>query len=60
MYYELFKILSIEVNPIPIKALMNYKGLNVGLYRLPLDIIDENNLKALIYVYEGTQRNRYH
>ena len=60
MYYELFKILSVEVNPIPIKALMNYKGLNVGLYRLPLDIIDENNLKTLIYVYEGNQRNRYH
>ena len=60
IYHDLFKTLSIEVNPIPIKALMNWKGLNVGLYRLPLDIMNEKNLKILIQVYENTQRNRYH
>ena len=51
-YYELFKTIFIETNPIPIKALMNYVGLNVGLYRLPLDKISEVNLEKLIKIYK--------
>ena len=60
MYNNLFKALSLEVNPIPIKALMNYKGLNVGLYRLPLDKMSQNNYQFLVKIYEDTLRNRYH
>lgn len=59
-YYDLFKILSIDINPIPIKALMNYTGLNVGLCRLPLDKLDDINFKKVIYTFENTQSNRYH
>ncbi len=54
-YHDLFKSLSIEVNPIPIKTLMNYIGLDVGLYRLPLDVMDENNYRSLIDIYEKNQ-----
>lgn len=54
-YYELFKAIFIEVNPIPIKALMNYKGMNVGLYRLPLEKMDNDNYKKLIFEYEKSR-----
>lgn len=57
-YYELFKVLSIEVNPIPIKELMNYVGLNVGLGRLPLDKMAEKNKKILIEKYIKTKNIR--
>lgn len=50
-YLELFKILNLEVNPIPIKALMNYVGMNVGLYRSPLEVMDENNFKKMMLEY---------
>jgi 4-hydroxy-tetrahydrodipicolinate synthase len=55
-YYELFKALALDINPIPIKALMNYIGLNVGLYRLPLDLMDENNYNLLLDVYKITKQ----
>ena len=38
--------LFLEVNPIPIKEAMNYKGFNVGGYRAPLDTMSE--AKALM------------
>lgn len=60
IYYKIFKVIFIETNPIPIKALMNYKGLNVGLYRLPLDEMDENNYKKMIETYIEVHSNRYH
>lgn len=47
-YYQLFDSLTIEVNPIPIKFIMNYKGLKVGGHRLPLCDLSENNQKLLI------------
>ncbi len=53
-YYELFKIIFIETNPIPIKALMNFKGFDVGMYRMPLDKMDESNYKKLINEYVKT------
>lgn len=37
-----------EVNPIPVKAAMNYLGFNVGGYRMPLDEMSEDN-KAKLY-----------
>lgn len=37
-----------EVNPIPVKAAMNYLGFNVGGYRMPLDEMSEVN-KAKLY-----------
>ena len=54
-YYDIFKILSIEVNPIPIKELMNYIGLNVGSYRLPLDKMADKNREILIEKYVNCQ-----
>lgn len=37
-----------EVNPIPVKAAMNYLGFNVGGYRMPLDEMSEDN-KVKLY-----------
>jgi 4-hydroxy-tetrahydrodipicolinate synthase len=33
---EVFKLLFVDTNPIPVKHAMNWKGLNAGGYRLPL------------------------
>ena len=59
-YYDLFKILSIDINPIPIKMLMNYIGLKVGGYRLPLDKMNDIDANRIIEVYQNIKRNRYH
>lgn len=40
--------LFLEVNPIPVKEAMNYMGLNVGGYRMPLDYMSEKN-KEILY-----------
>lgn len=40
--------LFIEVNPIPVKAAMNYLGFNVGGYRMPLDEMSDKN-KAVLF-----------
>ena len=40
-YLQLMKKLFVEVNPIPIKAALNYMGLNAGPCRLPLADISE-------------------
>lgn len=43
---EVFKILFIDTNPVPIKYAMNWRGLRAGGYRLPLcDTSDENKKK---------------
>ena len=45
-YSELFRLLFIETNPIPIKAAMQLCGLDSGRLRLPLvEISDENRHK---------------
>lgn len=46
-YLDLMKALFIEVNPIPIKAAMNYLNFNVGSGRLPLCNIKESDLSIL-------------
>jgi len=46
-YAELFAMLFIEVNPIPIKTAMNLMGMNVGKLRLPLCEMSETNLAKL-------------
>lgn len=46
---ELFRLLFIETNPIPIKAAMQLCGLDSGQLRLPLvEISDENKQKLLL------------
>ena len=50
-YYGLFKDLSLEINPIPIKTLMNYIGFNVGNLRLPLDEMNHNAKETIIKSY---------
>lgn len=47
-YYDIFDNLGIDVNPIPIKFLMNYKGLKVGNHRLPLSKLSEDKEKNII------------
>lgn len=53
-HYNIFKLLFIETNPIPIKALMNCIGMDVGGFRLPLDTMSENNLILLKNEYLNT------
>ena len=40
--------LFIEVNPVPIKAIMQYLGYEVGKVRMPLGEMEEDNMKKLI------------
>ena len=42
-YLDLIDLLFCEVNPIPVKAAMNYMGFNVGGLRLPLTEIEQQN-----------------
>ncbi len=51
-YFDLIKKLFIEVNPIPIKELMNYIDINVGGVRLPLSSMNKSNRDLLIKSYE--------
>jgi 4-hydroxy-tetrahydrodipicolinate synthase len=47
-YLDLINALFIEVNPIPVKAAMNARGMDVGGYRLPLCGMDAGNLEKLL------------
>lgn len=64
LHYRLQPLLKgafIETNPIPIKALMNLFGMDVGLCRLPLcNLTEENNLalKNILNKYQ-TKINSY-
>ena len=40
--------LFVEVNPVPIKTIMQYLGYNVGKVRLPLGEMEEGNINKLI------------
>lgn len=46
-YLELIHNLFIEVNPIPVKQAMNFLGMNVGKYRLPLYEMSEDHKETL-------------
>lgn len=50
--YPFLKALCIEVNPIPIKELINFLGYDVGKFRLPLFKIDIENKQKLIEIYK--------
>lgn len=47
-YLEFINNLFIETNPIPVKEAMNYLGMNVGGYRLPLYPMSDKNREILI------------
>lgn len=47
-YLEFINALFIETNPIPIKEAMNWVGMNVGKYRLPLYEMEESAREYLI------------
>ena len=55
-YYELFKLIFLETNPIPIKSLMNYLNINVGGYRLPLYKMSDENYNKLILEYNNVSK----
>lgn len=44
---ELFKVLFIDTNPIPIKHAMNSRGINAGGFRLPLCDTDQEKKKEI-------------
>lgn len=46
-YLDLIHGLFLEVNPIPVKAAMNYLGYNVGPLRAPLDNMSDEKFKTL-------------
>lgn len=46
--FPLFKALTLETNPIPIKAAMAYKGMLNEVYRLPMCHMREDNKQKLI------------
>lgn len=46
-YLKLISLLFSDVNPIPVKAAMNYLGFDVGPLRLPLVEINSENAKKL-------------
>ena len=50
--YPFLKALCIEVNPIPIKELINFLGYDVGKFRLPLFKMDIENKQKLIEIYK--------
>ncbi len=45
--YDLMKALFIEVNPVPVKTAMNLLGWDVGMLRMPLCDMTEQNLQTL-------------
>ncbi len=47
-YMKVINNLFLEVNPVPIKEIMNYLGYNVGKVRLPLGKMEKENLEKLI------------
>ena len=46
-YLELINALFCEVNPIPVKAMMNIMGFDIGGYRLPLDVPTSESMATL-------------
>ena len=46
-YAELFRVLFIETNPIPVKTAMNLMNMGVGAFRLPLTDMYPKNLETL-------------
>ena len=53
-YYDFICSLFIEVNPMPIKAIMNFCGIDLGVYRLPLTKISAENYLKIINIYTKT------
>ncbi|MBR3791518.1 MAG: 4-hydroxy-tetrahydrodipicolinate synthase [Clostridia bacterium] len=47
-YMKVINNLFCEVNPVPIKEIMNYLGYDVGKVRLPLGKMEKKNLEKLI------------
>lgn len=48
-----------EVNPIPVKAAMNYMGFNVGGYRMPLDEMSDDNKTKLYKAIDESKEMIY-
>lgn len=54
-FLPLIKSLFCDVNPMPIKFIMNYMGFDVGKCRLPLIDLSEKNKKMILEVLEQTK-----
>lgn len=51
-YLELIQSLFYDVNPIPVKAAMNWMGMDVGSLRMPLGEMDANAYQRMVKVLE--------
>ncbi|MEJ7298740.1 4-hydroxy-tetrahydrodipicolinate synthase, partial [Staphylococcus epidermidis] len=49
---QLLDALSVDINPIPIKALTAHEGFGSYELRLPLLPLEENDRKKLVQAYE--------
>lgn len=58
-YIPLIKAIFSDVNPIPIKAAMNYLGFNVGKCRMPLCDMEPEDLKKLCVVLDKFDIERW-
>lgn len=58
--YPLFKAAFIETNPVPIKASMNYFGMNAGPCRLPLCHLSKENENHLYKILKKYETNLIH
>ena len=52
-HLKLMKTMFCEVNPIPVKEMMNQMGMGVGGYRLPLCEISEKGREIVRRALEG-------
>jgi 4-hydroxy-tetrahydrodipicolinate synthase len=55
--YPMFKGIFVTTNPVPIKALMNIVGINVGGVRLPLVNATDEEIKFLKDLYKDIKKN---
>lgn len=56
---EVIHNLFSEVNPIPVKAAMNYLGFSVGGYRMPLDEMSDDNKSKLYKAIDDSKEMIY-
>lgn len=58
-YMNLINELFCEVNPVPIKTIMQYLGYNVGKVRLPLGEMEKGNKEKLIKIVNELDIKKY-
>lgn len=57
--YEIVKIMSCDINPIPVKNAMNYIGYGVGKTRMPLGKLEDSKMNKIIKVIDKYNIKKY-